>query len=74
MILTSLPAEVVPLLDECLPEIRNALLTGIDFANDIQPEADGRDRWFWAHSARYRARRSLESSADAGNDWALVSG
>ena len=42
MILTPLPTDVVPLLDECLPEIRHALLDGIEFANVIQPERDDR--------------------------------
>ena len=74
MIITPAPSEVVPMLDECLPEIRHALLGGIDFANDIQPDASGRDRWYWAHSARYKARRALEASSDGAKGWELIAG
>ena len=74
MIVTPSPSEVVPLLDASLPEIRQALLGGIDFANDIQPEPENRDRWYWAHSARYRARRALEASSAGAQGWELIAG
>lgn len=74
MIVIPSPSEVVPLLEVSLPEIRQALLGGIDFANDIQPEPDGRDRWYWAHSARYRARRALEASSEGAHGWELIAG
>ena len=74
MTVTPSPSEVVPLLDASLPEIRQALLDGIDFANDIQPEPESRDRWFWAHSARYRARRVLEASSAGAQNWELIDG
>ncbi len=74
MIVTPSPSEVVPLLDASLPEIRQALLGGIDFANDIQPEPENRDRWYWAHSARYRARRALEASSAGAQSWELIAG
>ena len=72
MIFTPPPSEVVPLLDASLPEIRQALLGGIDFANDIQPEPEDRDRWYWAHSARYRARRVLEANSEGAQGWELI--
>ena len=65
---------MLPLINASLPEIRKALLDGIDFASDIQPETDSRDRWYWAHSARYRARRTLETSSRDADSWELVSG
>ncbi|MYA40524.1 MAG: hypothetical protein F4Z31_01860 [Gemmatimonadetes bacterium] len=74
MIVTPSPSEVVPLLDASLPEIRQALLGGIDFANDIQPEPEDRDRWYWAHSARYQARRALEASSAKAQGWELIAG
>ena len=63
--------DAVPLLEPCLADIREALRCGIDFANDLQPDADDRDRWFWSHSARYRARQELE--AGGGTGWEVVS-
>ncbi len=62
------------MLGASLPEIRQALLGGIDFANDIQPDPEYRDRWYWAHSARYRARRALEASSQAARGWELIAG
>ena len=68
------PEEVVPLLDSCLPDIREALHRGIDYANDTQPDPGDRDPWFWSHSARFEARRALERSANGAHDWELIAG
>ncbi len=62
------------MLSASLPTIQKALLDGIDFASDIQPEPENRDRWYWAHSARYRARRVLEASSKDAQGWELVAG
>jgi len=70
---TSEPSDLLPLLEMCLPNIRHALLEGIDYANDIQPEPSGRDRWYWAHSARFKARQTLVASSDGADKWDLVS-
>lgn len=72
MIIT--PERIVPLVDPCLPDTREALLRGIDFANDIQPDPSDRDPWYWSHSARFATRRALEKRADRADGWELVAG
>ena len=71
---TPRPAEVIPLFDECLPPVQDAVLAGIEYADSEQPDPKSRDRWFWAHCARYIARRELEIAAPGARTWSLESG
>ena len=68
------PASISPQVEACLPLIRSALHDGIDFANDIQPDAPGRDPWYWSHSARFKARNVLEAAAASAQGWAMIEG
>lgn len=60
------------MLEPCLGDIRESLLRGVDYANDLQAEASSRDPWFWSHAARFRARRALELAEGIG--WEVVPG
>lgn len=68
------PKDLEPLAAGCLPRVWDALLEGVDFANRLQPEADNRDQWFWAHAARFAARNHLASVATGATGWELVPG
>ena len=65
-------SRAVPLLAECVPHIRDALHTGIDYADDLQPGRHDRDPWFWSHSARYRAKTALRQARQVDGTWELV--
>ncbi len=58
----------------CRSEVSEALLAAIDYANELQPEHDNRDPYFWSHSARYAARKALAKASDRNADWRLVAG
>jgi len=53
------PAEVLPVIECAVPDLMKALRLGIGYAEEQQPDPDGRDPWFWSHSARWKARRYL---------------
>jgi hypothetical protein len=64
------PEQVVPLLVPAIPDLRNALRRGIDFADDLQPDPTRRDPWFWSHSARWKACSILNGVEHEG--WAVT--
>jgi hypothetical protein len=64
------PEAVLPLLIPALPDLGEALRAGIDYADSLQPDVQGRDPWYWSHSARWKARETLARSEKSG--WALV--
>jgi hypothetical protein len=64
------PQEVVPPVVPVVGDLRDALRTGIDYADDLQPDAQNRDNWFWSNCARFRARNALRTVVPDG--WALV--
>jgi hypothetical protein len=53
------PEDVLPLLDRWAAPLYDCLRDGIDFANSLQPDPESRERWYWAHSARFVARKEL---------------
>lgn len=64
------PDDVVPLLEPCVPLLHDALCTGIEFAHEAQADELDRDPYFWAHCARYKARRHLNAMDRDG--WSLA--
>lgn len=53
------PPDVLPLLDGCVDPLYASLRTGIDYANDLQPDPEDREPWFWSHAARFATKRGL---------------
>lgn len=53
------PADVLPLLDAWVDPLHDALREGIDYADGLQPDENGRDPWHWSHCARFGARQGL---------------
>lgn len=70
------PSDVLPLVEPAVDDLRSALRKGVDYADDLQSEfgATEIDRHFWAHSARYRARRHLISIASGAASWKIAPG
>ena len=68
------PRQAVQQLEVCLSEIREALHTGIDYANDLQPELGDRDPWYWSHGVRFAARRRLEQAQVSPGEWEIIDG
>ncbi len=68
------PEDIEPLAASCLPRIWDALIDGVNYADQLQPRAADRDRWFWAHAARYETRRRLAIASEDAADWDLVAG
>ncbi len=67
---TPTPQHVLPLVEPVAAPVLRALRLGAGYADDLQPDTDGRDRWFWSHCARFRARQVLAAADKAG--WVLV--
>jgi hypothetical protein len=56
------PRQVLPILLPAAGPIRNSLRKGVAYADELQPESDTRDPWFWSHSARYSTLRHLAAA------------
>jgi hypothetical protein len=65
------PEQVIPLVVPAVPDLRDAIRAGIDYADDVQPDLDERDPWYWSHSARWKARNSLRDIEDP-EGWSLT--
>jgi hypothetical protein len=65
------PAEVLPLAECAVPDLMRGLRLGIGFADDLQPDPDSRDWWYWSHSARWRARGHL-LAVDEQDGWGIT--
>lgn len=68
------PYEVHSLVSCAVPAVFKALREGIDYADDLQSGEELADRHYWAHSARYRTKRSLVTANHDAEDWDLVPG
>lgn len=53
------PQDVLPVMECAVPHLTKALRLGIGHADDLQPDPDERDPWYWSHSARWRACKHL---------------
>lgn len=49
------PEQVIALFLPAITDIRGALRKGIAHADTLQPSREDRDRWYWSHSARWKA-------------------
>lgn len=64
------PDEIVPQIECAVPTLIRALTKGSAYADKLQPDSAARDRWFWSHAVRFRARQLL---AEADKDgWDIV--
>lgn len=61
---------MIPLIECAVPSLIKALAKGAAFADSLQPDAPGRDPWFWSHSARFRAKTLLATTEKEG--WNIV--
>jgi hypothetical protein len=61
--LVASPTDALPLFEPAVCHLTKALRLGIGFADDLQPDPENRDQWFWSHSARWKARNHLVSIA-----------
>lgn len=59
------PQEVLPVLAAASEDLYAALRKGIAYADELQPDRDARDPWFWSHSARFKARSELLGKAES---------
>jgi len=53
------PEKVVPVIAPVALPIWASLRKGLAFADELQPDPADREGFFWAHSARYMARKEL---------------
>jgi len=58
------PADVLPVIERVVPDLAAALALGSDYADEQQPDPYDRDRWYWSHTARWRARNNLVAVSD----------
>ena len=56
------PADVLPVVTSASGDLRDALRKGVAYADELQPNRNDRDPWFWSHSARHMARKQLFSA------------
>lgn len=68
---TPRPEAVVPLLEAVATPFWTCLGDAIEYANELQPDPDAADPYFWSHSARFHLRNALrDAQADPGV-WSL---
>jgi hypothetical protein len=69
------PEEVLPLMEDCIPHLIKALSLGMGLADDLQPDPQHRDPWFWSHTARWRAKKHLIGvTAHIPDSWSIAPG
>ena len=66
------PEAVLPLVEPCRHDIWEALLIGIDYANDLQSDPDDRDWSYWTHSVRFEAGQELKKRSSGDDQWETV--
>lgn len=64
------PRKILPLLGNAPEAMYQALVTGIGFADHLQPDAGNVNSHFWSHCVRYRAWRQLGQVES--DSWRLV--